>query len=239
MIEPAGDRAGEPASDQASDPASDRADKPASTTYSLAALKALAATEAGLSCAVSDALGRVNGLSYAVAPAWPGARLVGTAVTARPAALDVSAVFRAIASCGPGDVIVVADAAETDAAYWGENASLAAQFRGAAGAVVGAACRDVAAHQRLGFPVFAKGATPRGASFGEGGAVQVAIEVGGVAVRPGDVIVADENGVVVIPRERFDDVTSALPRVIERDLAVQRMLAAGGDLLAARAQKLI
>lgn len=210
----------------------------ASEIDALAALKALAASEVGLSCAVSDALGRVNGMTYAVAATWPGAKFVGRAVTAHPAALDVSAVFRAIALCGPGDVIVVADAAESDAAYWGENASLAARFRGAAGAVVGAACRDVAAHQRLGFPVFAKGATPRGASFGEGGAVQVPIEVGGVAVRPGDVMVADENGVVVIPQERLDTLTSALPAVIERDLAVQRMLAAGGDLLAARRGKL-
>jgi len=213
--------------------------KSASADESLAALRALATSEAGLSCAVSDALGRVNGLTYAVAPAWPGAKFVGSAVTAHPAALDVSAVFRAIALCQAGDVIVVADAAESDAAYWGENASLAAQYRGAAGAVVGAACRDVAAHQRLRFPVFAKGATPRGASFGEGGAVQVPIEVGGVAVRPGDIIVADENGVVVIPQEQLASVTSALPAVIERDLAVQSMLAEGGDLLAARRGKLI
>ena len=217
------------------DPAADST----SQTDGLAALKALAATEPGLSCAVSDALGRVNGMAYSVAPAWPGAKLVGRAVTVRPAALDVSAVFRAIALCQSGDVIVVADAAETDAAYWGENASLAAQFRGAAGAIVGAACRDVAAHARLRFPVFAKGATPRGAAFGEGGEVQVPIELGGVGVRPGDVIVADENGVVVIPQERLAGVAAALPAVIERDTAVQRMLAAGGDLLAARSQKLI
>jgi len=205
----------------------------------LETLRELAASEAGLSCAVSDALGRVNGMSYSLAPVWSGARLVGRAVTARPAALDVSAVFRAIALCEAGDVIVVADAAESDAAYWGENASLAAQFRGAAGAVVGAACRDVAAHERLGFPVFAKGATPRGASFGEGGALQVPVEAGGVTVSPGDVIVADENGVVVIPRERLAHVASTLPAIIARDGAVQRLLASGGDLLAARAEKLI
>lgn len=206
----------------------------------LAALRELVLAEEGLSCTVSDALGRTNGLSADVAPLWRGAKLVGRAVTARVDGLDLSAVFRAIEACGQGDVVVVGDVAISgapvrDAAYWGENASLAARHRGAVGTVIGAPCRDVAAHERHRFPVFARGATPRGGLFGEGGAVQVAVTVGGVAVQPGDVMVADENGCVAIPRSRLVEVVAAIPAALAKDRAVQSALVAGADMRTARA----
>lgn len=206
----------------------------------LAALRALALAEEGLSCTISDALGRTNGLTADVAPMWRGAKLVGRAVTARVDGLDLSAVFRAIESCESGDVVVVGDVRLDDApvrqvAYWGENASLAARHRGAVGAVIGAPCRDVAAHERHEFPVFATGAAPRGGLFGEGGDVGVKVTVGGVAVQPGDVIVGDENGVVVIPRASLAEVVAQIPTVLAKDRAVQRALLAGADMRAARA----
>lgn len=186
-----------------------------------AALRAWAAAEEGFACIVSDAMGRTNAMVADVRPMWAGARLVGRAVTARPHGTDLSAVFAAIALAQPGDVLVVEGPGAPAVAFWGENASLASRARGAVGAVLDAPCRDVAAHPRLAFPVFARGATPRGGVFGERGEVQVPVVVGGLAVHPGDAVVGDENGVVVVPSARLDAVVAEVPAVLARDRAAQ------------------
>lgn len=208
----------------------------------LATLRDLVMREEGMSCTVSDALGRINGLSADLAPMWLGAKLVGCAVTASADGLDLSAVFRAIESCRPGDVVVVGDVdiegrPVRDTAYWGENASIAARARGAVGAVIGGPCRDVSAHERHGFPVFAKGATPRGGRFGKGGSVGITVTLGGVEIAPGDVIVADENGVVTIPAARLQEVVAAIPYALAKDRAVQRALLEGAGIAEARSRE--
>lgn len=186
-----------------------------------AALRAYADAEEGFSCLLSDALGRAGAMGAEVRPMWSGARFVGRAVTARAHGSDLHALFAAIDRAQPGDVLVVQGPGAPAVAFWGENASLAARARGAVGAVLGAPIRDVAAHPRLGFPVFATGATPAGGVFGERGAVQVPVVVGGLVVRPGDALVGDENGVVVVPGEDLADVIAAVPEAIARDRAAQ------------------
>ena len=196
----------------------------------LAALRRLAAEHEGLSCLVSDALGRDGAMRSDIRPMWSGARCLGPAVTARPHGRDLSAVFRAIELTRPGDVIMIEGSGAGACSYWGENASLLALRRDAAGTVIGAPCRDVAAHARLGYPVFAVGATAAGGVFGERGAVQVPVAVGGLVVLPGDVVVGDENGVVVVPSARLDDVVGALPELLVREREVQADIAAGHGL---------
>ncbi len=196
----------------------------------LAQLRRLAADHEGLGCLVSDALGRDGAMRSEIRPMWSGARCVGVAVTARPHGHDLSAVFRAIDLAGPGDVVVIEGSGAGAFSFWGENASLLALRRGAAGTVVGAPCRDVAAHARLGYPLFAVGATPAGGVFGERGAVQVPVCVGGIAVLPGDVVVGDENGVVVVASALFESVVGMLPDLLERERAVQADIAAGHGL---------
>jgi regulator of RNase E activity RraA len=186
-----------------------------------AELRRWAAAEEGFACVLSDAMGRVGAMVADVRPMWAGARLAGRAVTARPHGTDLSAVFAAIAVAEPGDVLVVEGPGAPAVAFWGENASLAARARGAVGVVLDAPCRDVAAHPRLAFPVFARGATPRGGVFGERGDLQVPVAVGGLVVHPGDAVVGDENGVVVVPAGRLGEVLAAVPAVLERDRAVQ------------------
>ncbi|MDF1522656.1 MAG: RraA family protein [Trueperaceae bacterium] len=186
-----------------------------------AALRAYADAEEGFTCLLSDAMGRAGAMGAEVRPMWAGARLVGRAVTARAHGGDLHALFAAIERAEPGDVVVVQGPGAAAIAFWGENASLAARARGAVGAVLGAPIRDVAAHPRLGFPVFATGATPAGGVFGERGAVQVPVVVGGLVVRPGDALVGDENGVVVVPSEDLAAVVAAVPEAIARDRAAQ------------------
>jgi regulator of RNase E activity RraA len=151
-------------------------------------------------------------------------------VTARPAGTELAAVFDAIDLAQPGDVVVVEGPGAASVAFWGENTSLSARNRGAVGAVLGAPCRDVAAHARLGFPVFATGATPRAGVFGTRGETQVPVSVGGMVVRPGDALLGDENGVVVVPAERLVAVMAAVPEALVRDRAIQAALAAGGTV---------
>jgi regulator of RNase E activity RraA len=186
-----------------------------------AELRRWAAAEEGFACVLSDAMGRTGAMVADVRPMWAGARLVGRAVTARPHGTDLSAVFAAIELAAPGDVIVIEGPGAPAVAFWGENASLAARAHGAVGVVLDAPCRDVAAHPRLAFPVFARGATPRGGVFAERGDVQVPVAVGGLVVHPGDAVVGDENGVVVVPAGRLSAVLAAVPGVLDRDRAVQ------------------
>jgi 4-hydroxy-4-methyl-2-oxoglutarate aldolase len=198
------------------------------------ALRAHALEEEGFACVLADAMGRTNAMGAEVRPMWVGARLLGRAVTARPAGTELAAVFDAIDLSEPGDVIVVEGAGSASVAFWGENTTLSARNRGAVGVVLGAPCRDVAAHARLGFPVFATGATPRAGVFGSRGETQVPVTVGGMVVRPSDAVLGDENGVVVVPSERLVAVMAAVPDALAKDRAIQRALAEGGTVGAYR-----
>jgi regulator of RNase E activity RraA len=153
--------------------------------------------------------------------------LAGRAVTAKPAERDLTAVFRAIEACEPGDVVVVADPIGSPVAMWGENATRYAQRHGVVGAVLGTAVRDVAAHARLGFPLFALGATPLAARFEGRGEVNVPISIGGIAAQPGDAIVGDEDGVVVVPAAQLEGALARAASLIAADRATQAAIAAG------------
>lgn len=154
-----------------------------------------------LTCVVSDALGRGGALGAAFRPVWPGARCVGEAVTVRTFGTDLSAVFDGLQAAPRGAVLVIDSHGVTNSAFWGERTTRAALARGLAGAVIDGGCRDVTAVRRLGFPVFSTAVTPNAGLPGGRGAVNVPVAAGGLPVHPGDLVVADENGVVVVPRE--------------------------------------
>ncbi|WP_407572445.1 RraA family protein [Deinococcus altitudinis] len=178
--------------------------------------------EDDLSCTVSDALGRGGALEAHVRPVWPGARLVGPAVTVRTFGTDLSAVFDGIAAAAAGSVLVIDSHGVSNSAFWGERTTRAALARGLAGAVIGGACRDVVALARLKFPVFSTGITPNAGLPGGRGEVNVPVALGGQPVSPGDLIVADENGVVVVP----------FARTAQTLIQVRALLQAERDLLA-------
>lgn len=195
-----------------------------------ARLRSLAETQEGLTCSLADAMGRTNAMNAQVRPIWPGARCAGPAVTAAPAGTDLTAVFEVIDIATPGDVIVVQGLGSPNLAFWGENTTLSARNQGVVGVVLDAPCRDVAAHARLNFPVFATGATPRAGVLGGRGETQMPVSVGGVVVQPGDAVVGDENGVVVVPATRLVHVMAALEDVLKRERATQESLASGGTI---------
>lgn len=147
--------------------------------------------------------------------AGPGVQpvlVVGTAITVRLPDGDLEAIVAAVDLLQPGDVLVVDHGGRESVACWGELTSLAAKARGCAGVIVDGAIANVAeiaAHQ---LPSFARGVAALGGRRLGGGGVNVPIQCGGVAVHPGDLVVADADGIVVLPPPRMVDVaTAAMP----------------------------
>ncbi|HQR21433.1 MAG TPA: RraA family protein [Burkholderiaceae bacterium] len=183
-----------------------------------------------VTCAISDCLGRFGAMTGDLRPLFDGIRFAGTAVTARTLASDLAAVFKAIDVSRPGDVVVVDAHGSRDTAFWGENMTISAQNRGVAGAVIDGACRDVVEIRRLKFPLFSKGVVPNVAAIAGYGEVNVRIQCAGQAVAPGDIIVADENGVVVVPAASAGDVLVRTRRLLETEHVLQERLKAGATI---------
>ena len=181
-------------------------------------------------CALSDCMGRFGGMAADLRPLSDAIRFAGTAVTARTLASDLAAVFKAIDVSEPGDVVVVDAHGSRDTAFWGENMTISAQNRGVAGAVIDGACRDVVEIRRLKFPLFSKGVVPNVAAIAGYGEVNVRIQCAGQAVAPGDVIVADENGVVVVPAAAAEDLLQRTRRLLETEHVLQERLKGGATI---------
>jgi regulator of RNase E activity RraA len=144
---------------------------------------------------------------------WPGARLAGPALTVWTRAGDNAAIHAALALGKPGDVIVVNGQGDESRALLGELMGGRAKAAGLAGFVLDGAARDAADLADLGVPVFARACTPAGPYKNGPGRVGATIAVGGVAVSPGDIVVGDGDGVVVIPLADAADVAAAAEAV--------------------------
>jgi 4-hydroxy-4-methyl-2-oxoglutarate aldolase len=155
---------------------------------------------------LSDVLELSCVMRYTIRPLWPKiSRIAGPAFTVRTGHHDNLMFHASIYLARTGDVIVV-EAGDDEMAVAGGNVCAIAQRNGVAGLVVDGVVRDVVESRERHFPLFARGASPIPAKrVGEGG-MNVQIRCGGVVVDPGDVIVADEEGIVVIPRARAEEV---------------------------------
>lgn len=149
--------------------------------------------------ALADVLPLAAVMRYAVHPLWPGMpRIAGPAFTVRTGRHDNLMLHAAIYRAEPGDVIVV-EAGDDEMAVAGGNVCAVAQRRGVVGFVIDGVIRDVAEARANGFPLFARGVSPiPGAKEGPG-EINSPIDCGGVTVNPGDVIVGDEEGIIVVP----------------------------------------
>ena len=161
-------------------------------------------------CAVSDGMDRLGlmGATYGVRPMWPCPKIVGRAVTMKikPVGLDKAKQHLGtlpIDAAQPGDVIVIDNGGRPDTSCWGGLLALAAKTKGISGVVIDGACRDIDESRDVGFPVYARGAVPmtaRGRVMQE--TYNQEIEFAGVQVHPGDLVIADGSGVVIIPRSK-------------------------------------
>lgn len=161
----------------------------------------LALFESVESTHVSDAMHRFYGMDLNIRPVSPEMRAVGPALTVRTRPGDNLMVFKALEIAAPGDILVIEHRGYTTVAAWGDLVSMVAQKVGVAGVVTDGGIRDRAGIIKVGVPVFAQDVqSPQGSLKDGPGEVNVPVACGGVPVLPGDVIVADVNGVVVVPR---------------------------------------
>lgn len=176
-------------------------------------------------CAISDALDRLGiaGVALGIRAVSTNSRITGRAVTVQLGVADGTTAKRhlctaAVDASGAESIIVVAHEARVDVAGWGGILSLAAKRRGVAGVVVDGACRDVDESREMGLPVYARATVPitaRGRIIETGWNEPVSI--GGVAVAPGDYVIADGSGVVFVPSARIEEILSIAERVAERE----------------------
>jgi 4-hydroxy-4-methyl-2-oxoglutarate aldolase len=162
---------------------------------------------------LSDVAERGRTMDAAIGPIDPGTTIAGRARTVRASPGDNLAIHRAITFVEPGDVLVVDGEGYTETAYVGEIMCASCLAHGADGMVVDGAIRDREEVARMGFPLFSRGVHPAGPEKEFEGAVDVPVSCGGVVVEPGDLVVGDADGVVVVPA---DDAPSALVRARER-----------------------
>jgi len=149
---------------------------------------------------VHEALGRVGYLGPEFRPAWPGARIGGTAVTVLCWPGDNLMIHVAVEQCRPGDILVVATNSPCTDGLFGELFATALAHRGVRGAVLACGVRDVADLHEMRFPVWSRSVSAQGTVKATAGAVNVPVVLGGQTVHPGDVVVADDDGVAVVPR---------------------------------------
>lgn len=183
-----------------------------------------------ITCAISDCMGRFNAMTSDMKPLFEGIRLVGTAVTVKTIASDLAAAFKAIDVCQPGDVVVIDSHGSINTAFWGENMTMSALNRGVIAAVIDGACRDVEEIRRIGFPVICKGVVPNVGAIAGYGDVNVPIQCAGVAVSPGDVVVVDGNGVVVVPIAQAAAILEKAERLLETEHLLQEKIKAGATI---------
>ena len=160
-------------------------------------------------------------------PAWPGARLAAPAYAVECAAGDNLAVHVAVTTAPAGSALVVSVGGATGFGYWGEVLTTAAEARGLAGLVIDGEVRDVTALAAHGFPVFSTGVALPGAAKRAPGTVGGTVRVGDVDVRTGDWVVADADGVVVVPADTLDAVLGAARARATKETAMFEQLRAG------------
>lgn len=185
-------------------------------------------TMGGLATAtLHEAAGQIGAMDAGIHAVAPGMRLYGPALPIRCQPGDNLTLHAAVAVAAPGSVIVADVGDFIEAGHWGEILTVAAQFRHVAGLVINGGVRDIEAAQRRNFPVFARAVSMKATVKRVFGTIDVPISCGGVTVRRGDVVVADDDGVVVIPAELAESTLQAAIEREEREAGMMKRLEAG------------
>ena len=188
-------------------------------------IAALAGLQTGY---IVDALGGRGALDYRIKPLAPlSGTMVGVAVTCHCGPGDNLALLGALHAAGAGDVLVVGTDAFTGTAVTGDLVMGMARNRGIAGLVTDGLARDVAGILGVGLPVFCAGVTPNSPARNGPGHVGLPVVLGGVAIESGDIIVADNDGVVVVSRNQLATVLERLPAIRSAEAELEAKVKAG------------
>lgn len=176
---------------------------------------------------VHEAAGRVGVVDFPLTQVVPGSRAAGPARIALCATADNTMVHAAVAHARHGDILVLTSIEPGPVALIGELLTTQAQVQGVAGILVDGAVRDLDELREIGLPIWARFVCAQGATKGEVGELDVPVVVGGVDIRPGDLVVLDCDGAMALPAERVDDVLALALERAEREHVMRARYASG------------
>ncbi|OCG74258.1 4-carboxy-4-hydroxy-2-oxoadipate aldolase/oxaloacetate decarboxylase [Microbacterium sediminis] len=179
---------------------------------------------------VHEAMGRTGLVGPGITPVQQGARIAGSAVTVLSWPGDNLMIHAAIEQCRDGDVLVVATTSPSTDGAFGDLFATALKARGVRGLVTTTGVRDTADLREMGFPVWSNGVHAQGTVKATAGSVNVPVTIGGQVVRPGDVIVADDDGVVCVPRAGADAAVAAADARVAKEAADRDAYGSGAEL---------
>ncbi|HUQ90727.1 MAG TPA: RraA family protein [Bryobacteraceae bacterium] len=179
---------------------------------------------------VSDALDKGGAMDHEIRPWSASARMAGPAFTVQVHTADILMVSKALAECPEGHVLVIDGHGEKNTALWGGLTTLSAWRKALAGVVVDGAIRDLADIRGSKLPVFARAVVPNAGGAQYAGKLQVAVACGGVVVHPGDWLVGDDDGVVVIPASRLEESLEKATRIVEAEKRIAKAIRAGVEI---------
>lgn len=174
-----------------------------------------------------EAMGRIGLMQPYIRPIYPGARIAGNAVTVLVHPGDNWMIHVAVEQCSPGDVLVVAVSAENHDGMFGDLLATSLKAHGVVGLVIDAGVRDVEDLRQMQFPVWSRCVSAKGTIKATLGTVNVPVVCAGAFVSGGDIVVADDDGVVVVPFRAVDATLAACRQRLAKETAKRQRLAAG------------
>ncbi len=179
---------------------------------------------------LSDAIGKKGAMDHGIRPWSAQPRMAGPAFTVRVHTADILMVSKALSACPAGAVLVIDGHGELNTALWGGLTTAQALRKGLAGIVIDGAIRDLADIRKSKLPVFARSVVPNAGGAEYVGDLQVPVSCGGQVVTPGDWLVGDDDGVVVIPPAQLEAALAKAKQIVEAEKRIAQAIRQGADI---------